>query len=77
MDPGRAAQAAALLRPKLAIPIHWGTFYPAGLRRVKPEPLEVPGPQFAEAAARLAPDVPVWILAPGESIELDLPGAAG
>lgn len=72
MDPGRAAQAAALLRPRLAIPIHWGTFYPAGLRRVRPAPLAVPGPQFLEAARRLAPDVPVRVLAPGESIELDL-----
>ncbi len=74
MDPGRAAQAAAALRPRLAVPIHWGTFYPAGLRRVRPEPLAEPGPQFAEAAARLAPGVPVRILAPGESLELDLPG---
>ncbi len=73
MDPGRAAEAAALLRPRLAIPIHWGTFYPAGLRHVKAEPLAAPGPQFVAAAARLAPDVPVRILAPGESIELDLP----
>jgi L-ascorbate metabolism protein UlaG (beta-lactamase superfamily) len=74
MDPGRAAQAAAILRPRLAIPIHWGTFYPAGLRRVRPAPLAVPGPQFAEAVARLAPDVPVRLVAPGDSIELDLPG---
>ena len=62
------------LLPGLAVPIHWGTFYPAGLRRVKPEPLALPGPQFLEAAARLAPDVVVRILAPGESIELDRPG---
>ena len=29
MDPGRAAEAAALLGARLAIPIHWGTYYPA------------------------------------------------
>jgi L-ascorbate metabolism protein UlaG (beta-lactamase superfamily) len=75
MDPGRAAQAAAILRPRLAIPIHWGTFYPAGLRHVKPAPLALPGPQFVEAAARLAPEVAVRILAPGESLELDRPEA--
>jgi L-ascorbate metabolism protein UlaG (beta-lactamase superfamily) len=73
LSPARAAQAAALLRPRLAVPIHWGTFYPAGLRRVRPEPFETPGPQFLEAAALLAPDIPVRILAPGESLELDLP----
>jgi len=73
MDPGRAAEAAAILRPHLAVPIHWGTFYPAGLRHVKPQPLAAPGRQFAEAAARLAPGVEVRILAPGESLELDRP----
>ncbi len=70
MDPERAARAAAILRPALAIPIHWGTFYPAGLRRVLPAPFESPGAAFAEAAARLAPDVPVRILAPGETVDL-------
>ncbi len=70
MDPERAAQAAAILRPRLAIPIHFGTFYPAGLRRVAPKPFETPGPAFLEAMARHAPDVPVRLLAPGEAIEL-------
>src|SRR5213079_3001561 len=31
MDPGRAAEAAALLGARLAIPIHWGTYYPVHL----------------------------------------------
>jgi L-ascorbate metabolism protein UlaG (beta-lactamase superfamily) len=70
MNPERAAQAAAILRPRLAVPIHWGTFYPAGLRRVVPEPFETPGPTFVEAAARLAPEVPVRVVAPGESFDL-------
>ena len=70
MNPERAAQAAALLRPRLAVPIHWGTFYPAGLRRVVPVPFETPGLAFPEAAARLAPDVRVRIMAPGEMIDL-------
>ncbi len=70
MDPERAARAATVLRPRLAIPIHWGTFYPAGLRRVVPLPFETPGLAFAAAAARSAPDVEVRILAPGESIDL-------
>ena len=70
MDPERAARAAAILRPRLAIPIHWGTFYPAGLRRVVPDPFETPGRAFAEAATRRAPDVEVRILAPGEVMDL-------
>ena len=70
MDPERAAEAVAILRPRLAIPIHWGTFYPAGLRGLMPKPFETPGPTFVEAARRLAPDVPVRVLAPGESVDL-------
>ncbi len=70
MNPERAAEAAAILRPRLAVPIHFGTFYPAGLRRVAPAPFETPGSAFLEAAARLAPDIPVRILAPGETIDL-------
>ncbi len=70
MNPERAAQAAAILRPRLAVPIHRGTFYPAGLRRVVPAPFETPGPAFAEAARRLAPEVPVRVIAPGESFDL-------
>ena len=70
MDPERAAAAAAILRPGLAIPIHWGTFYPAGLRRVVPKPFDEPGSLFAAAAARLAPGVAVRVLAPGETLDL-------
>jgi len=70
MDPERAASAAAILRPRLAVPIHWGTFYPAGLRRVVPDPFDTPGKAFEAAAARLAPDVAVRVLAPGEAVEI-------
>jgi len=70
MNPERAAAAAAILRPGLAIPIHWGTFYPAGLRRMVPKPFDEPGRDFEAAAARLAPDVPVRILAPGEALDV-------
>lgn len=76
MDPARAAQAAGLLAPRLAIPIHWGTFYPAGLRRVVSKPFETPGSVFADMASRLAPDVPVSVLAPGESIDIPAVGTA-
>ena len=69
MDPLGAARALTLLRARIAIPIHWGTFYPVALHRVRPRPLEVPPHAFANHAARLAPDVDVRILPPGESLE--------
>ena len=63
MDPARAAaEAAALLRPRLAIPIHWGTLYPVALHRVRPIPLTDPPHLFARFAASLAPDVDVRIV---------------
>jgi L-ascorbate metabolism protein UlaG (beta-lactamase superfamily) len=71
MNPVRAAAAAAILRPGLAIPIHWGTFYPAGMRRVAPGPFDEPGRAFESALARFAPDVPARVLAPGESLEVE------
>ncbi len=42
MNPLRAAQALKLLKPRIAIPIHWGTFAPlwarGGYRRTRPPP---------------------------------------
>jgi L-ascorbate metabolism protein UlaG (beta-lactamase superfamily) len=69
LDPERAAAAAALLRPRFAVPIHWGTYHPLH-RRVGGEPgfFFDPPHVFARAAARLAPDVHVRVLAPGESL---------
>jgi L-ascorbate metabolism protein UlaG (beta-lactamase superfamily) len=70
MNPVRAAAAAAILRPRLAIPIHWGTFYPAGMRRIVPQPFDAPGHDFVSALGRFAPEVPGRVVEPGETIEL-------
>ena len=70
LNPVSAAAAAAILRPRLAIPIHWGTFYPAGMRRVAPEAFDEPGQTFASALAQFAPDVPARVLAPGEALDI-------
>ena len=35
-----------------------------------PRPFDEPGRDFEAAAARLAPDVPVRVLAPGEALDL-------
>jgi L-ascorbate metabolism protein UlaG (beta-lactamase superfamily) len=71
MDPERAARAAALLAPRLAVPIHWGTFYPAGLARLRPRPLTEPPREFAARAHALAPAVEVRIAPPGSSVAFD------
>lgn len=70
LDPHRAAEALRLLRPRLAIPIHWGTYARVGLVGRMPTFLTDPPHLFMAEAARLAPDVPVRIVQPGEEIEL-------
>ena len=71
MDPARAARAAALLRPRVAVPIHWGTFFPVGLARVRGRALVDPPRAFARYVAELAPGVRVEVLAPGASLDLE------
>jgi L-ascorbate metabolism protein UlaG (beta-lactamase superfamily) len=70
LDPQRAAEAVLRIRPRLAVPIHWGTVYPIALARFWPHPLGNPPRQFAREVARLAPTTQVRILAPGEVTEL-------
>jgi L-ascorbate metabolism protein UlaG (beta-lactamase superfamily) len=71
MDPVGAAKALALLRPRLAVPIHWGTYHPIylGLRR-PPGFLRLPAAAFRKAAAEHAPGVDVRVLDPGDVLEL-------
>jgi L-ascorbate metabolism protein UlaG (beta-lactamase superfamily) len=74
LDPETAAQALALLRPRRTVPIHWGTYAPAWTsRRAPPGFLADPQREFARLAARLAPDVEVVLLAPGDATPLDAP----
>jgi L-ascorbate metabolism protein UlaG (beta-lactamase superfamily) len=76
MDPERAAESLSLLRPRIAVPIHWGTYHPLhlGLREA-PRYLSEPPERFVRAAAGVAPDVDVRVLRPGETLVLD--GDAG
>jgi L-ascorbate metabolism protein UlaG (beta-lactamase superfamily) len=70
MDPRAAAKAAALIRPKVAVPIHWGTFFPVGLSKMRAERLTEPPKEFVAHASELAPGVEVVVLEPGGSIDL-------
>lgn len=71
LDPVRAAEALRLLVPRLAIPIHWGTYAPWHWRLSGREPSsDEPSAAFAAMAAQVAPDVDVRILRPGERTEL-------
>jgi L-ascorbate metabolism protein UlaG (beta-lactamase superfamily) len=71
MDPERAAEAVRLLQPRIAVPIHWGTYAPLHLTfRRLPAFIREPASAFVSAVRERAPGVDVRILAPGESLEL-------
>lgn len=83
LDPVGAADAAALIRPRIAVPVHWGTLTVAGMASV-PSPLRArmrrllvdPPCAFAtEVAARGLP-TRVVVTPPGSPVDLSLPSAA-
>jgi L-ascorbate metabolism protein UlaG (beta-lactamase superfamily) len=63
LDPERAARALQLLKPRLAVPIHWGT-----LSLLHRETSAEPAETFKSLASELAPDVDVRIVPPGEAL---------
>jgi L-ascorbate metabolism protein UlaG (beta-lactamase superfamily) len=74
LDPAGAAEALRLLRPKVALPIHWGTLW----RVFADRPDDRPAREFVRIAHELAPEVDVRVLSIGETLplpELGLPPA--
>ncbi|WP_406379251.1 MBL fold metallo-hydrolase [Streptomyces sp. NBC_00197] len=59
LDAGRAAKALAELRPRSAVPVHYGTFWPIGMDAVRPHEFHAPGEEFVRLAAERAPGVSV------------------
>jgi L-ascorbate metabolism protein UlaG (beta-lactamase superfamily) len=77
LDPERAARAAALIEPAVAIPIHWGTFaLPwVAVRGVSDDQRARPAREFAALVAGRAPGVEVRVLEVGEGIAFQARGA--
>jgi L-ascorbate metabolism protein UlaG (beta-lactamase superfamily) len=66
LDPERAAQAVALIRPRVVVPIHWGTYFPIHLGLAgRPAFVDLPPAQFAAALTERAPGVDLRILPVG------------
>jgi L-ascorbate metabolism protein UlaG (beta-lactamase superfamily) len=72
LDPRGAAEALGLLRPRIAIPIHWGTYRRLGLSQ-EPVELREPAERFARLAAELTPEVDVFVLPIGGSVDIEMP----
>jgi L-ascorbate metabolism protein UlaG (beta-lactamase superfamily) len=69
LDPERAAEAVARLRPSVAIPIHWGTLWPMAMRWRRHR-LSEPPIQLAEEVRRRGLPARVVILPPGDAMDL-------
>ncbi|MEN3266534.1 MAG: hypothetical protein V7646_3428 [Pseudonocardia sp.] len=76
LDPHRAAEAVARLRPRFAVPVHWGTFAVGGshllpkLRRRMRRVLVEPPRTFAEEVAVRELGTTVILVEPGERVPL-------
>lgn len=70
LNPLTAARALAVLRPRVAVPVHWGTYFALGVVTLQPGREVQPAHAFARYAGRLAPSVEVRVLLPGEDAEL-------
>jgi len=68
LNPDEAASAAALISPRIAIPIHWGTY-----ERMAMKPnghRSDPARRFCDQLAELAPGVAAELLEPGASLDV-------
>jgi len=72
LGPRSAAEVAHDIGARYAIPIHWGTLYPAGLDRLLPGRLRQPAARFAVWVERIAPGTEPRVLQPGESTAIRL-----
>lgn len=69
LDPTQAAEAVGRVGARHAVPIHYGTLWTTGLRRLAPgqfaRKCRAPGREFAQACAN---EVQAHVLSPGETV---------
>ena len=73
LDAAEAAEALRLLRPRVAVPVHWGTLQPAWWKRRSAAQRREPALEFVREAARRAPAVEAVVLEDGETLPLGEP----
>ena len=71
LDPTSAAEAAKLVNAWVTVPIHWGGYFPFGLKRTHGRLLSTPPREFAMIVERMSLPTKVRIVDPGKSISLD------
>ena len=77
LDPAQAAEALRRVRADWAVPVHYGTFWPVGMGRVRQHMFHSPGQRFAEHAAEVAPESQVRVLGQGETLTIRPAAVAG
>jgi L-ascorbate metabolism protein UlaG (beta-lactamase superfamily) len=70
LDPAAAAEAAHRAKATWAVPVHYGTFWPIGMGRIRSHMFHDPGIQFVRHAELIAPDTRVRVLAHGETLTI-------
>ncbi|MEL7976172.1 MBL fold metallo-hydrolase [Isoptericola sp. F-RaC21] len=65
LGPRGAAEVCAEVRPRVAIPVHWGTLHVPGGQHLPRGWMDHAGAAFAAACRRVAPDVRAVVLPPG------------
>ena len=70
LDPRRAAEAVRILRARIVVPIHWGTYSPSIVRRRPPPWLHEPVEQFRAELDVIGMLDRLRVLAPGERLIL-------
>ncbi|BAL91765.1 hypothetical protein AMIS_65450 [Actinoplanes missouriensis 431] len=68
LDAVDAAEALRRVKTAWAVPVHYGTLWPAGMGRIRRHMFDEPGARFAEHAARTSPETRVRVLAHGETL---------
>jgi L-ascorbate metabolism protein UlaG (beta-lactamase superfamily) len=76
MDVEAAVRAVALLRPRIAVPIHWGTLRIPVLWRLRRAHTDEAPHRFARLVAHDVPDTAVVIPVPGRRVDLPPRGDA-
>lgn len=62
-----AAEVAGALGAPDVVPIHFGTLWPIGMDRIRPDEFDRPGLDFRAWLARLAPRIRVHLMRPGQT----------
>jgi L-ascorbate metabolism protein UlaG (beta-lactamase superfamily) len=70
MDARAAADAVRLLQASIAVPIHWGTFFPMQALRRGRALADAPTEEFRSRVSEVAPGTDVRVLRPGEATDV-------